>query len=1572
MEAKRIQWIITGMQRDVTPSKFSPKHAYENYNLRLTAKEDNTLLSITNEKGTKQHTITGLDNSLIQGTYLGHAVLNRYLIIFTVNESSNIYKLEYDPNNNTFTGTLFFTDAYKEEKLNFNRFNPIETVTMYENEDIQKVYWTDGLNPPKFLNIVEPNSLRLDAKYFSFAPKISLNEEIEIVKNTTSNGLFNPGTIQYAFTYFNRFGQETNIFYTSPLNYISYLDRGADVDSTVSNSFNIKFTNISTDFDYLRMYSIQRTSVDTTPTVRKIQDIKINKRYGATISADATIPINTSIWTGTNPDSLFIIDNFGIQKQLTDYSYTTTQFAREYHHTYQVSLKAGNIFYHSSLGEIGYKTNIDQVITFTHIIQYSRTRNLYFKSTTGEVIKGSYQITELPYFSGTYTDNGTQGELIDPTILLYIGGETFTAQTITQKDNTLFLGNIELKRRNISEEIRQGLKETLSQSTNIGYRNSIKEINPSGVTGTYPYKNQLQYSSDKIKTFKYLETYRFGVQFQHITGKWSEAIYLKDMRNNIPIKSYVEGSATQGEIETIPNTQLVEGFVKIDNIDVLTKLKSLGYIKARPIVVFPDVVEREVVAQGILCPTVYNVEDRFDNSPFVQSSWFARPNSPFDILLHSQNQNSDPTTYNSYIDGTTISADSSRGIMEQYTVKDGQNNIDLVNKGSLLEFRHNLGLINAEYRGGEIQNSVGIFSDPGGYYPPDCYVDNNDEITKINYAKTFPEYFFIDQSILTFHSPDIEFDESVRALNNKNLKLRIVGQVPITSTTSDIDIMTKTPVKNNKATGFYKESMGTQNVSRHGWKGMVNGFFWHDSLCLEGGDSTSDIYGFMVYPWQRNGSLNNDVIPSDGDTRSAMLDKKKMSNLRYSLNSLYYTPSNIWKAYEEGSSTKTGISGVAVFDSDTNSIIKIPKPVNSDLDDINYKANIDKIINTTRISGTSVSYWGMTFQDAPMRENGYRIIINGAAQEDPHARFITNGSPISTALAFKNGTEPIRMKYKSTPHAVLALNYTQSKAQRILPTIKFGEWTGGINVSSSTKYPFWKGSINTVSQDVIDTFASPNIHMKGSLGFGYLWLAELYNDDVQNKFGGNSEEAIQNNTWIPAGEPVSLIDPNTGNVKYSIELVYSEGDTYYQRYDHLKTYPYTMEDQNSVVDIVSFMCETRVNIDGRYDRNRGQIDNTVMSPLNFNKLNPAYSQQNNFFNYRAMDYNRLDLNKFPNAVTWSKQKYAGELIDTWTNLNLSSIMDMDGDKGQITALRRLNNEVFCFQDQGISRILFNSRVQIPTSDGVPVEISNSYKVDGKVYLSETIGCTNKWSIVTTPFGLYFTDDITNSIQLFNGQELVNISDAYGFRTFLHDNSTSKKWNAETFENFITFYDKNNKDVYFVNENYCLGYSELLKQFTSFYSYEATPMMVNMGKHMFMLKNNKLWEMNGGHYNHIYGKLRPYYTTLIANPDEPEDKIFSTVNFRSDTYNSTGLLSNITFDTFSIWNEYQQNTINLTQTKGKPSNLKKKFRSWNITIPRDKANKRDRIRNPWVYLKLGMENPGVYKTELHDIILNYFI
>lgn len=106
----------------------------------------------------------------------------------------------------------------------------------------------------------------------------------------------------------------------------------------------------------------------------------------------------------------------------------------------------------------------------------------------------------------------------------------------------------------------------------------------------------------------------------------------------------------------------------------------------------------------------------------------------------------------------------------------------------------------------------------------------------------------------------------------------------------------------------------------------------------------------------------------------------------------------------------------------------------------------------------------------------------------------------------------------------------------------------------------------------------------------YLILADLCRSNVVNRFGGNTEEAIQANQWFPAGEAVSLSRAIT------IDIPLEYGDTWYARYDCLKTYPFTKEDENQVVEIGSFMCETRYNIDGRTDRNRGQYDNTKVSP----------------------------------------------------------------------------------------------------------------------------------------------------------------------------------------------------------------------------------------------------------------------------------------------------------------------------------------------------------------------------------------
>lgn len=103
---------------------------------------------------------------------------------------------------------------------------------------------------------------------------MTFNETVE-VERLQGEGLFTPGTIQYAFTYYNRYGQESNIFYTTPLQYITFSDRGGSPDEVVSNSFKITIENLDRRFEYLRIYSIHRSSIDTAPLAHVVADLEI-------------------------------------------------------------------------------------------------------------------------------------------------------------------------------------------------------------------------------------------------------------------------------------------------------------------------------------------------------------------------------------------------------------------------------------------------------------------------------------------------------------------------------------------------------------------------------------------------------------------------------------------------------------------------------------------------------------------------------------------------------------------------------------------------------------------------------------------------------------------------------------------------------------------------------------------------------------------------------------------------------------------------------------------------------------------------------------------------------------------------------------------------------------------------------------------------------------------------------------------------------------------------------------------------------------------------------------------------
>lgn len=1419
---KSIAFKTKGMQRDLAASAFTSEFAYENKNIRITATDDNTLLSIVNEKGNSEiifckyndGDIVKDTNLKIVGTPIGVASINEYIVLFTHDNvlKDFIYYIKID-------NDKFILQELYAGNLGFSKLNPIETLASYENDDVIKVYWVDGKNQPRVINIVAPKEVRNNWTdlSFDFIQELQLLETLEVEKQYNS-GSFSSGVIQYAFNYYNKNGQESNIVEVSPLQYISYEDRGADADDYVSNSFKITISNVDNHFDYLRIYSIHRTSIDATPSVKLVTDLVVGE--------------NTKL---------------------------------------------------------------------------------------------------------TYIDTGTIGEIIDPVELLYKGGEWIIPQTLAQKDGTLFLGNIKQK------PIKQ-LKEDTPPSNEFNedkypvhywrtqsyYRLSIKPSESilmfswdnekvvgmvGNLTGYYPYKSYLGRGDNT--TYKSKETYRLGIQFQESTGKWSEPIFYNDVPvNKTPI---LDGSLYKG----------VTGKLYISK-KIIEWAKSNNYKKVRPVVVYPQESEREVIAQGILCPTVFNAMDRHSGTCFAQSSWFFRPNAAVTILE----------------DETTL-----KSTTNDFWESDSTYIPEL---GAWPEFRHYYPLPDLFKRNAELQSTIAVSADSLSI--DTHYLDN---YTPYGYSQAylnkaselFKDSFYIDQSIVTFHSPEIELQKIFNI--DSSIKLRIVGYSEFDANAGDIDItLEDTGIDGSLLTHLYKGvevDSGDKETSRS----LLSGLFYLDYVTpLSGSPLGSFKASSMVYPWNSSGPLNawyNKDNENDTYKYGSVLKSKKMSNLKFSKNSNY-----LIDTFE--------LSGnIGIFDGINPLNVPIPEDNTFEewspyYSDIRYKGNIDNIIvpdfSDVKFKSINKSDLSFNFKDGRPRAVSTSIPIGDSSMSEK----IFFNEDVLTIENFSK--DPISIKYKSTPHAVMFMKYSGSN-QVVLPSIK------------NNTFDTDRGNISYggVSSGGIET-AIPEVELP-SISKGYLWLAELYREDVPNKFGGNNYES---NLWYPAGKSV-IIDSAE-----DIFVEFTQGDTFYSRFDSLKTYPYTLEDTNSIVEIGSFMVETRINLDARYDRNRGKKSNLVMTPTNFNLFNEVYNQRDTFFNYRIKDEKYGDTTNFPNLITYTKTKTAGELVDTWTNITLASTLDLDGDKGEVTALRRLNNNIIAFQNTGISQILYNENVQIASTEGVPIEIANSGKVTGKRYISDKIGCTNKWSICETPSGLYFIDDVTKGIYLFNGQ-LNNISDRLGFNSWINKHSNLSVWNPEEFSNFITYYDKVNGDVLFVNKDECLAFSEALGQFTSFYSYEGMSFFTSLkGKGIsFKDKNDgnfTTWLHNEGDYNMYYGYYKPFYTTVIANPNPTTDKVFNNLEFRADSWKWNGEtnkwdLLNDTFDTLTTWNEYQEGTLALNNRMYRPSSLKRKFRIWRANVPRDKSNGRDRMRNPWLYIKLSKETENTNKTILHDMIVSYF-
>lgn len=1789
MQKKYFNFQPKGMNTNMSFKFQSNEYATYMKNIRLT-EDDNGILSLQFEKGNK------ILNTGISGCVIGTCVLNKYLVLFTQKTEAHrrpdgsivsynidsIYRLEI-VDNELITTQLF------EGSLNFDTKYPIETLGVYENENIQKVYFIDGKNQARVINILEDYTAKYEgiieykATAFDFVPELQLNESISI-KKIIGTGEFPQGTIQYVFSYYNKNGRQSNLFYQSPLQYLSYTS-GISPEDKVNCSFKLKIYNPDKQFDYLRIYSIIRTSQDATPTVKRVIDLSISNTsknktslakgitlntgsnlddFGKTMKVNniakfeqidnynnglyvqgaacygkylfqayiggklidiidletnqkqALLTINIDVntqayhgnvlsfgkdiapgsnfpylyyscennskpqilvikitssnadsnqWTGELVQTIYLPECNGGNSQNGSTDISTT-----FKHYYQngcidaennciwvsgytmesfnnnigaydnnkliykkyklpsVSEKEVYLSYNNVLDSFSlpfkkgtqgmvirnnklyqcfgydnkdvYDEFLDCIDLSTkqifHSYQFPKTQlaglgeelespyiyknNLYLSATVnswryytlwnisfngggGTTVKPSEPPIPEEEADILFIDNGSIGDIIDPTELLYLGGNTICPNTFEQKDGTLFIGNYTINNNDISEETAIKIRNLLDSK--LGFKYRATSISYKGKNDYYNYEGQLGESD--IAGFKYMEWYGVAIQFQNKNGRFSSPIYLGFTRNYFP-SSIVDYNLSE-------EVGVNRGELNLD-IDITELVKIVDtniWVKARLLIVNPTNSLKTVLCQGIISSTVFNYRDRYNNAPFTMSSW----------RMNSLGKHLNPLFANSISWGEIQNIEASKS-----PIIIGENAITKINitctinlaiyyrtiviseDNRVLYDKTSPTTIKAKENLKKWNSNIDITKIPDDSWKNNTTIPQEIKINDVDtIVNDFGECFAYDESLVTFNSPDIENQYNNI---NKNAKLRIIG------------ILKSNPLFSNyliQGSDLNDPSKG--NVPTKNIKDFTSALLWRDM------DSSWDNLGdydankdclFATYLWHRETSYSDNGIEkknSDGNSRKVWSKpvKKIISNTRecttsYLRDSLSYIDDieeiNKFNYYE------LSIDDIKVITTNRDAIYKL----NSNMGD-SYTETLSYTSDTNKLFPTNNEY--------PIYGQQYY-----AYNEDSMSDYITYNSIIVDGKAVTS-KDPVRIKYKETPHAIISFGSKNNSTVK-LPRMSINHKSeiDRVGEDAVTRRLFWNTKNNSYTKDFIWTkYINEYSNYMNPTDIGtnyffynanpsindYYYLADLCVQDPDTspyELSNGNKDIISQYSFIPAGEAIKL----TGD---TISLRGNHGDTYYQRWDCLKTFPYSTDDKNQYIDITSFFVESRINLDGRYDKQRGLKYNLGVLNTNFNLINKSYTQRNNFFNYRQIEDEGV--NNFPNQITISKTKVLGEDIDSWTNITLASVFDLDGDKGKLNAIRKINNDLYCFQDSGISRLLYNSRVQVNTSDGVPIEIANSSKLQDKQYLSDSIGCQNKWAIKSTPSGIYFVDTYNGELYRINDKGITPISQNKfkNYFTKLSPNVWSPSlWNYNNAKDFVDSikleYDSTTSDLYIINKDTALAYNELLGEFTSFYDYGSVLYWINLEDKSLQIYNDGMYEAYKGDYGTFKGKRNSSAVIeFIANGDFDSDKVFETVEL---TTNDTAKINNwkadyYPFDTLEVSNEYQRGKNEASST-----NVKKKFRTWRWQIPRNsKKNEdgiitnRDRIRNMWAKIRLSKNYNS--SLSIYDINVAYY-
>ena len=293
-----------GMDKDSSKNKYDNRHYYDANNVRINTQDGSTSGALEDMAGTLER--LNLATIDANARVVGHCILRDDIILFVTSNptttpniaytdwilkisiaalealtAANIYDADPDYIAPIDTGDVIYT-----ENLMFCIANPIIAVPRYETESIQKIYWVDGYNKFRYLNIVydadtnDLTSLPVD--------RLEVIGDIKLTQPTLDDivsGNLRAGRIQYAYQLYTVNGAET-IF--SPFSVLINLTessvfatntekfKGSFLDDNTNKGVRCEIDITSLYYSRIRIIAVNWTTLYGDPEIRIVAERQID------------------------------------------------------------------------------------------------------------------------------------------------------------------------------------------------------------------------------------------------------------------------------------------------------------------------------------------------------------------------------------------------------------------------------------------------------------------------------------------------------------------------------------------------------------------------------------------------------------------------------------------------------------------------------------------------------------------------------------------------------------------------------------------------------------------------------------------------------------------------------------------------------------------------------------------------------------------------------------------------------------------------------------------------------------------------------------------------------------------------------------------------------------------------------------------------------------------------------------------------------------------------------------------------------------------------------------------------